>query len=286
MSYRESETVQHQRAKSDIAAACARAGYSTRFEAIGDGWRADVLAFPPAQPETRLAFEVQWSPLTFEDTLMRQRRYSEAGVRGCWFFRTPPPKLQTGDPLRLRARRDLPLFKLLVNADGSFDVALNGRLHRLGAFVEALLRRQIRFCTTARASGGARVQFAFIPMTCTVCGRIAHIDQPDFRLTAACGALVQPPDVNALTFAPAVRAAAEQSARANGYRVKALESGFACAYCGTPFAPQAVEIAVYGSGRSVNERRALEDTTEIALPAPMASHLGHWCYPPDGNFCD
>jgi hypothetical protein len=283
MTHRESETAQHQRAKQMIAAACERGGYRAAFEAVGEGWRADVMASPAGAPDVRLAFEVQWSPLSYPDVLARQRRYAADGVRGCWFFRLPPRALQMSDPLRLRARRDLPLFHLFVNADSSFSVALNGRLHPLGAFVEALLRRSVRFCDSARAES-AQLGFTFAPCNCPACGRVSHVYRVDGRMIAHCGAIFDG-DAAMLGSLPIVRAAAESRAETDGYRLHVTGAGFACAACGARLAVDSVERAIYQSGQSLNARQTLPSMIEIALPAPISGKCAHWCYPSDGAWC-
>jgi hypothetical protein len=284
---RESETAQHQRAKTEIAEACRRAGYEPRLEFVGDDWRADVLAALPGGG--RIAFEVQWSPLTLEEALRRQQRYTRDGVRGCWFFRHPPPALQTPDPLRLRARRDLPLFPLLVSADLSFSVALNGRLLPLHAFAEALLRSQVRYCPAVRAGGRQRVRLAFFPVTCAACGKASHVYAAAGALVGACGAAFEP-DAAALAGIPDVQATAARLAGERGYRFGGMRGDqFVCAHCGAAFEPQRVEMAAYGSARLA---LALHDpdsadgfTLDIRLNAPLFGKGAHWCIPGDAHFC-
>ena len=139
------ETIHHLKAKADIVLACQRAGYTALTEVAGDDWRADVLAVHEraGQSSARIAFEVQWSFLRLEAALYRQNRYARDGVRGCWFFRNPPPSLIRGDSLK--AQRDLPLFHLWSNADHSFSVSVEGQLHDLGDVVG-------RFCAAKSAS--------------------------------------------------------------------------------------------------------------------------------------
>ena len=120
----EGETMEHLKAKADIVNACQRAGYRAAPEIPGEGWRADVLATPP-NGSGHIAFEVQWSFLRLEDCIFRQDRYARAAVRGCWFFRNPPPQWVRDSDIgpELKAKRELPLFHLWVNADRSFSVS-------------------------------------------------------------------------------------------------------------------------------------------------------------------
>jgi competence CoiA-like predicted nuclease len=84
------ESEDHLRAKMEIISACRVAGWSVQPEARAeDGeWRADVLAWRNGRHGVvRVAFEVQLSPQSRAETEMRQARYAEAGIRGCWFVR-------------------------------------------------------------------------------------------------------------------------------------------------------------------------------------------------------
>lgn len=296
-----SETVEHLRAKSDIVLACQSAGYQASTEVAGDDWRADVLA---TRGVAKIAFEVQWSFQRLSDTIMRQRRYERDGVRGCWFFRRPPAPLYRGGETgpELEARHDLPLFHLYVNADGSFNIALNNRLHRLDTFVAALLRGQVRFCQTAKGGDVMRLRAVFFEMDCQQCGRRSHLYFVDTTQEGACGVRFKPdahwystdyafhPDMlNALRR----YRESERGARLRMGEIKYRHSpreeqrylSFGCHACDTIFDRDTVDLALYGS-RRFWESPAL-DSFDVVIHkhAPAIGTMPHWCYPTDGRFC-
>lgn len=113
------ETAEHLLAKLTIVEAIQRAGWEARPEQsgttpAGEEWRADVMA---VKGKARIAFEVQWSRQSPEETRRRQERYAAAGVRGLWLFR------HTGFP----STKDTPGFCLLFNAETkNFRVGIRG----------------------------------------------------------------------------------------------------------------------------------------------------------------
>lgn len=85
------ETAEHLFAKACIAQAVGKTDWIAEVEARGkapDGsrWIADVLA---TRGKSRVAFEVQWSPQSREETRRRQELYQAAQVRTLWVFRRP-----------------------------------------------------------------------------------------------------------------------------------------------------------------------------------------------------
>jgi hypothetical protein len=257
--YHESDA--HQRAKQQIAAACARAGYAVIIEAAGVDWRADVLAVRGA---VALAFEVQWSRLRLADALARQTRYTRDGVRGCWFFRTPPgtraaPELAT-------ARHDLPLFHLLANADGSFSVALDGRQLALDDLVMRLVDGRVRFCPAAAIAGAVELTIGLYRVTCPVCRGEVTLPRLNGGGLARCGA--------AVPIAPAAGGVLGDACALPGE----VRAG-ACPLCAAPIPERVLWLAHYGiTPYRVEQRRT-------TLTQPIITPHAHWCAPDDGVWC-
>ena len=111
------ETAEHLLAKMGIVRGIQDASWTALPEQIGrtasgEEWRADVLA---VQGSKRVAFEVQWSRQTIDETRQRQNRYREAGVRGLWLFRQ----------LDFPVEKDTPAFRLSFDPEAkAFTVQL------------------------------------------------------------------------------------------------------------------------------------------------------------------
>lgn len=295
----EGETMEHLKAKADIVMAAQRAGYRAAPELAGDGWRADVMA-ERANGSGRIAFEVQWSFLRLEDCIFRQERYARDQVRGCWFFRNPPPQwVRDGDTgPELKARHELPLFHLWVNVDRSFSVSLNRQLYSLSDFVYALLKSRIQFCESAQAQPRQTLRFAFVEIRCERCGRHTHIYHVDTRLRSHCGMIFQPAESwysDDFAFHPQVRAAATRLAgssfklggirqRTSG-REKQSYTAFGCAHCDAMLDRSYVEMTLYGARRLVEAYETDAHSVEVSFDMPVVTRLPHWCYPQDGRFC-
>ncbi len=281
------ETIQHLKAKADIVIACRRAGFDAVTEVAGSeaDWRADVLA---SRGSSQIAFEVQWSFLRLKDALFRQERYARDGVRGCWFFRNPPPALRRGEALR--ARQDLPLFQLFGNADGSFAVAVNGRLYGLGEVVTALLRGEIRFCATAAAQIEQTLDLIPFMVDCPDCGRPTAVYRIDPLLTARCGRTFRshPLEFRREILA-AVRALSRQQPdlRFGAFAEQISDTGkktlvFTCTHCAAPIPPERIELALYGTNRL---QAAARYPLTVQLARPISAREAHWCFPEDESFC-
>lgn len=295
------ETIQHLKAKADIVKAALRAGYRAAPEIPGAGWRADVMASRP-DGSGRIAFEVQWSFLRLEDCMFRQERYARDDVRGCWFFRNPPPQwIRDGDiGPELKARRELPLFHLWVNADLTFSVSLNRKLYNLDDFVYALLKSQIRFCAAARARRRQKLRFAFVEIPCERCGRNTSIYHVDTRLAGRCGMTFVPEESwysDTFAFHPQVQAAASRIAENNTWtrmgairprtseREKETYLSFGCAHCDAMLDRSYVEMTLYGTRRLEEAYETDGYEVEVTFEKSPSARVPHWCYAPKGGFC-
>ena len=258
----------------------------------GDDWRADILATRGA---VRIAFEVQWSFLRLKDAVYRQSRYERDGVRSCWFFRNPPKPLLTANGLK--ARQDLPLFHLWGNADGSFSVALAGKLHPLPAFVGALLNGKIRYCDDASAAPVQQLDLTFFDIPCPTCGKPTPIYYVEPRLNALCGfsfsargswyGFAMRSDVRRA----AIAAAAERGTSLGAVKRRAINPDgnayptFGCRWCDTALDKPYVTDVLYGAHQLGETRAADAIPITVRLDKPVISRSPHWCFPPSGGFC-
>jgi hypothetical protein len=278
------ETVYHLKAKADVVLACQQAGYSAVTEVAGEGWRADVLA---VKGGVRIAFEVQWSFLRLEDAQYRQERYARDGVRGCWFFRNPPPALLRGDDLK--ALRDLPLFHLYANGDNTFSLKVNGQLRGLGEVVQGLLGGEIRFCETATAADVQTLEIAPFALKCPHCGGMTHVYRVEPLLTARCGRRFKaaPLEFRREVLA-AVRALAKDQpqlrigAFQDVVREDKKELRFGCFHCGGAISAEDIEMALYGATHLLHGERF---PVTVQFQRAVTTRAAHWCFPDDGGFC-
>lgn len=137
------ESAEHLQAKDMIARAAIDAGWKAETEVrgkspAGEDWVADVLV---TRGTVKLAFEVQWSRQSDEETRARQARYEGSGVRAVWLMK------QKDIP---RPSKGLPAF-LLQKTDDGFCVAVDwdpffhfaNQHYSLDRFVRGALGRQL-----------------------------------------------------------------------------------------------------------------------------------------------
>jgi hypothetical protein len=294
----EGETIQHLSAKAEIVRACHASAYQASTEIPGEGWRADVLAW---RGKARIAFEVQWSFLRLDECEFRQTRYAQTGVRGCWFFRKPPPALVRGGRTgpALKARQDLPLFHLIASVDNHFAVELNGTQQSLGAFVRRLLEGGIRYCENVTATQTQAAEIVLFECPCTRCGYRSVVYAVDPLVRADCGLLVSAPGSEAETLlvdAHIVAAvanyremAAGRALRLGDVKLRDGRMSQGCARCDRAFAPREILDEYAAQRRNAQaDQAAWLGQWEVALPlrSALTMPIAHWCCPADGvSFC-
>jgi hypothetical protein len=270
-----SETVYHRTAKQIILETCQSAGWDATLEVAGGGWRADVLA---QRGNVKLAFEVQWSHLRLDDTLERQERYAADGIRGCWFFRTPPNWLIRHEPSAprqdggLRAWKKLPLFHLIASATGTFSVRMNDDLTPLDSFVNVLLQGKIRHCDVVRAEAGSaqHATVTFFEARCPTCSRLTRTYAVDASLVGLCGTRFSETNHETLVnHAQIIELLESDPGKAS--RV--------CRHCQSALDSETIYYARYGIHREPTYRLDLE------LERGISAKLPHWCYPKGERHC-
>ena len=137
------ETEAHLRLKQMAVEVAREHGWEAQTEVTGqtpsgEPWRADVLA---QRGTARVAVEIQWSAQTHEETLRRQQRYAQSGVRCLWLFR------QASFPIY----EDVPAARILGTPDAGFRASLPDLFGRqqqelpMPAFLAAAFTRRLRF---------------------------------------------------------------------------------------------------------------------------------------------
>ncbi len=172
-----SETEEHLYLKA-LAVRIARShGWDAQTEVSGttpyrEKWIADVLA---QKGEERIAIEVQWSGQVNEETLRRQRKYAESGVKGIWLLRQPGfpvspdlpaacigGSLEDGLKLLLPDREDMTVSSRIKQTDWSQILAPE-------TFISAVFEDHFLFDIPYGAK--AKLSIIAAPNDCLACGR-------------------------------------------------------------------------------------------------------------------
>jgi hypothetical protein len=157
-----SETWQHLLAKTEIVKACHKAGYDAKTEVSGVDWRADVLATKQTSKKLiKIAFEVQWSHQSLEETQARQAKYERDGIRCCWLFKRLPTIVQS---------KDLPMFQLSFEENVPQVAACKKKIS-LVDFIENLLLGKFDFCKRYTLEDKTVVKVVAVKHRCPRCAK-------------------------------------------------------------------------------------------------------------------
>ncbi|MFZ4828116.1 MAG: competence protein CoiA [Phototrophicaceae bacterium] len=285
-----SETWQHLKAKAEIIRACSEAGWEAITESSGDGWRADVLA---KRGSVQIAFEVQWSSQTLEETELRQQRYKKAGIRCCWLFKTPPNGF--------KSRADIPLFQLDIT-DEACNVVFNpseydrwgyeNRIFELRLFIRMLLSGNFRFSSDLVAMRKQEILIQFIQIDCWRCKKPYDIYYPS-TIVSSCGEEIDTDlffhkkvIAGALNFVESPEGKHIQMGYIKERYSKTVSSSylsFGCAHCdalcGDFFLRQEIMPDIDSYPVRAVHKFMLDLQEPISYPSP------HWCYSEVNQFC-
>jgi hypothetical protein len=136
--------------KTLAAQAAQRAGWRCSTEAngaslSGETWTADVLAY---KGTAKVAIEIQWSPQTNEESLYRQERYRQSGVRCLWLFR------RSGFP----ASKDFPAARVSGDVTTGFKAHLGRQEMPVDEFLDAVFAKRFRFGIPLGAKTTVRIR--------------------------------------------------------------------------------------------------------------------------------
>lgn len=285
----ESETPQHLKSKVEIAKACRDNGWLAIPEYSENDWRADILA---TKGDARIAFEVQWSTQTEDDTNFRQERYRQSNVRGCWFFRTPPKQLRDYDKAP-KAIKELPIFKILEDESKNIVLHSEGHPKDLYSFVGALLNGKIKYRPGHSANPEQEAKISFFKTECHKCHAPQHLYFTEVPAKSCCGKSMDlaPGDID---LNPQIISAVKEILKSeagkhlrlgeirNRYSRAAGHEylSFGCYFCDALFGQVHLfpeKIAARGLPDNITFTRKV--TLQISDPIP------HWCYSETGIFC-
>jgi competence protein CoiA-like protein len=144
------ETEVHLALKTLAAQAAQRAGWRCSTEASGSSpsgetWTADVLAY---KGEAKVAIEIQWSSQTTEESLYRQERYRQSGVRCLWLFR------RSGFP----ASKDFPAARVSGDVTTGFKAHLGRQEMPVEEFLDAVFVKRFRYGIPLGAKAVVRIR--------------------------------------------------------------------------------------------------------------------------------
>lgn len=164
------ESSQHLYIKNQVLLGCKDAGWSSKSEFIENNWIADVFA---TKGKLRIAFEVQWSPQSYERTLERQEKYKDDDVRCCWLFKKVPKEFIYWEN-ELKSNKEIPLFKLKEKKNKEIVIDFNGFEFKIRTFVKILLDGKIKFSKSIKSKFKQNISIFLFKTNCWKCGELQY----------------------------------------------------------------------------------------------------------------
>ena len=287
------ESPEHLRAKIDIIEACKENGWEAIPEYSETNWRADVLAI---QNDKRIAFEIQWSKQTFEETKFRQNRYKEANVRGCWFFRTAPKEL-TDYNGSILANKEIPAFKIFKDENSNIIAQLEKRQLPLKSLVDSLLKRQLKFCEHIRLKPKQDVTIVLFNASCLRCHRPQHLWTVYLNLLTVCNRNYANWPDDDIDKSPQIYEAVKQflqTERGKHLKIGQLKKRYSkrdrksylshgCFYYDEIFSDFFMDLDKKQARQKYP--KSIRHKVEIEF-GTMKENEQHWCYSENGQFCE
>lgn len=169
---------EHLSGQIEIIRACEQINWTAKDEVEESSWRADVLAI---QDKKRIAFEIQISRQTYDETTERQEKFIKSNVRGCWFFKKLPKELM------LKKNEEIPAFEIIPNKNLNTKVIYNHKDFKLSDFVKYLLNKRVRFIYYLKNRTRQIIPVSFFRATCYNCNYTFYKKFIDYSVLSKCG---------------------------------------------------------------------------------------------------
>ncbi|MFJ1426602.1 competence protein CoiA [Capnocytophaga canimorsus] len=295
------ESPEHLRAKVEIMEACQENGWKAIPEYSESNWRADVLAI---QNNKRIAFEVQWSKQTFEETKFRQDRYKASKVRGCWFFQKAPEELEAyledeNDKHHLRANKEIPAFRIFKGEDSNLMVQLKQSQINLKSFVGHLLKGHFKFCEHITLKS-QEITLIFFRTRCWKCKKHQDCWTINRNLTTTCGQRINLGfsnwDDTDIDKSPEIYQAVKQflqTERGKKLKIGELKRRYSktvrrnylshgCVYCDSIFGDNFLEIE---KEEAKHNPKNIKHKVKVVFKN-VKQKQEHWCFSENKEFCE
>ena len=145
----------------------------------GDQWRADVLA---TKGTAKVAIEIQWSGQVDDETIRRQERYRQSGVRGLWLLRQPGfpvcqdlPAICIGGTLDEGFHALLPHWWSRMSRNDRKDMTGWKAVVPMADFIRAALSKRLRWGRITDVGATAEAEVLVAEADCETCGVITDI---------------------------------------------------------------------------------------------------------------
>ncbi len=160
------ETKEHLYMKARIARGCHEAGYEVDTEVEHNGWRADVFA---KNAKWKFAFEAQWSPQTYEETVERQKRYEKDNIFGVWLFRKMPDQSVSSTDVQL----EYPLPMFVAEGDWLEEPKVHGL--DVETFVKEIVSGHFSYRSRILFEPVQIIMLEIAETSCSNCKRVFHV---------------------------------------------------------------------------------------------------------------
>ncbi len=287
------ESPQHLYIKNEILLGCKDAGWNACPEFKENDWIADVLA---TKGNNRIAFEVQWSPQTYEKTFERQCKYSKDGVKCCWLFKNPPPEFREWND-EIKAKRKIPIFLIFEDENKEIKVRFQKNILGVREFIKKLLDVKIKFSEQVKSKTNQEVTVNFFNYCCWKCNAEQHAYFLPDKVLSKCNLEIELPIENDFRYNPEIIKAVRNFTKTEKGRhihigkieerysktVRSSYVSFGCYKCNALFGEHFLRNAIQDI---IIYDEHIETQLKVVLKKSyIIKEQKHWCYKEDKDQC-